>query len=52
MKLEGMFFATPSAFVCEMQEILDEICITKWVKIFDEWEVRLRLCIDSGGEYL
>jgi hypothetical protein len=28
-KLEGVSFAIPNALVCEMQEILDEICITE-----------------------
>jgi hypothetical protein len=49
MKLEGMSFASPSALVCEVHKIIDEIWITKWAKGFGDWEVRLRRCIDSGG---
>jgi hypothetical protein len=36
-----MSFAIPNTLVCELQQILDELCITKSVKIFDEWEIRL-----------
>jgi hypothetical protein len=52
MQLEGISFATPSTLICDVQEMLDEICLIEWVTPFDEWEIRLRRCIDSGGEYL
>jgi hypothetical protein len=52
MKLEGMPFPAPSRLVSEVREILDEICMTKSVKVLDEWEFRLRSCIDSGGKYV
>jgi hypothetical protein len=52
MNFQGLSLATPSALVYEVQEILDEIDITEWVKPFDEWEVRVRRCIRSGGGYL
>jgi hypothetical protein len=52
MKLERMSFATPSALASDFQEILDEIYIAECVKVFHEWEVRLRPCINSGDEYL
>jgi hypothetical protein len=35
-----------------VQEILDMIYIIEYVKIFDEWKVWVRQCIDSGGEYI
>jgi hypothetical protein len=51
MKIQGMSFASPSTIVCEIQEIFNEICITEWVKVFDDWEVGQRQCIDIRGEY-
>jgi len=52
MKLEGMFFDTPAALLAEVEEILGDISITEWVKVFDEWKDRLKRCIDAEGEYL
>jgi hypothetical protein len=36
MKLEAMSFPAPVAMTSEVQEILDEIWITEWVKVFHE----------------
>jgi hypothetical protein len=47
MKLEGMFFDTPAALLAEIEEILGDINITEWVKVFDEWKDRLKRCIDA-----
>jgi hypothetical protein len=60
MKLEGMFFDTPAALLAEVEEILGDISITEWIKVFDEWKDRLKQCIDTSihryidteGEYL
>jgi hypothetical protein len=52
MKLEKMFFDTPAALLAKVKEILGNISITEWVKVFDEWKDRLKRCIDAEGEYL
>jgi hypothetical protein len=60
MKLEGMFFDTPEAFLAKVEEILGDISITEWIKVFDEWKDHLKRCIDASmhrridaeGEYL
>jgi hypothetical protein len=52
MKLEGMFFDTPAALLAKVEEILGDISITEWVKVFDEWKDRLKQCINAEGEYL
>jgi hypothetical protein len=36
MKLEGMFFDTPAALSAEVEEILGDVSITEWFKVFDE----------------
>jgi hypothetical protein len=52
MKLEGMFFDTSAALLAEVEEILGDISITEWAKVFDEWKDRLNRCIDAKGKYL
>jgi hypothetical protein len=52
MKLEGMFFDKPAARLAEVEEILGDISITEWVKVFNEWKDRLKRCIDAEREYL
>jgi hypothetical protein len=52
MKFEGMFFDPPAALSAEVKEILGEIRIPEWVKMFDKWKDRLKQCIDAKGEYL
>jgi hypothetical protein len=38
--------------LAEVEEILGDINITKWIKVFDEWKHRLKRYIDAEGEYL
>jgi hypothetical protein len=52
MKLEGMFFDAPAILFAEIEEILGNISITEWVKVFAEWKDRLKRCIDAEGKYL
>jgi hypothetical protein len=49
MKLEGMFFDTPARLLAKVEEILGDISITEWIKVFDEWKNCLKRCIDSKG---
>jgi hypothetical protein len=48
MKLEEMLFDRPAAFLAEVEEILGDISIPKWVKVFDEWKDCLKRCIDAS----
>jgi hypothetical protein len=32
----------------EIEEILGDIRITEWVKVFNEWKSRLKRCIDAS----
>jgi hypothetical protein len=52
MKLERMFFDAPAALLGEIEEILGDISIIEWAKMFDEWKDHLKGCIDAEGEYL
>jgi histone-lysine N-methyltransferase SETMAR len=52
MKLEGMFFETPSALGAEVEEIPGDSSITEWLKVFDECKDRLKQCIDAEDESL
>jgi hypothetical protein len=52
MKLEGIFFDASVALFAEFEEILGNISIIEWVKIFDEWKDGLKRSIDAEGEYL
>jgi hypothetical protein len=42
MKLEGMFLNIPTALLAEVEEILGDIRIMKWAKVFHEWNDRLK----------
>jgi hypothetical protein len=52
MKLEGMFFDTPVVLLATVEEILGDIGITEWAKVFDEWNDRFKPCIDAEGGHL
>jgi hypothetical protein len=52
MKLEGMLFDSMAALLAEIEEILRDISITEWAKVFDEWKNSLKRYIDAEGEYL
>jgi hypothetical protein len=51
-KLGEMFFNIPAVIFAEVEEILGDINITRWVKAFDQWKDGLKRCIDAEGEYL
>jgi hypothetical protein len=38
MKLEEIFFDTLAALSTEVEEILRDMSVTEWVKMFDEWK--------------
>jgi hypothetical protein len=48
IRLEGIDFNSPVRLLCEVEEIQNEIRMSKWDKAFDEWKVDLRQCIDGG----
>jgi hypothetical protein len=50
MKLEGMFFDTSTALSAEVEEILADISIAEWVKVFDKWKDHLKRYIDTEGQ--
>jgi len=53
MKLERIFLDPLAVLLAEVEEILGDISIPEWVKVFDEWKDRLKTrCIDADGEYL
>jgi hypothetical protein len=52
MKLEGMLFDPPAAFLAEIEEIVGHIRITEWLEMFDEWKDPFKRWIDAEGEYL
>jgi hypothetical protein len=52
MKFEGIFFDTPAELSAEVEEILGDISIAEWVKVFEEWKDCFKQCIDAEGEYL
>jgi hypothetical protein len=52
MKLEGMLFDIPAAFLSEIEEILGEMSIPEWDQVVDERKAHLRRCIDAEGEYV
>jgi hypothetical protein len=47
-----MVFDRPAASIAKVEEILGDIRITEWIKVFDEWKHRLKRCIHAEGEYL
>jgi hypothetical protein len=52
MKLEGIFVTIPGTVLAEVEEILGDTGITRWVKALNQWKDPLKGCIDAGGEYL
>jgi hypothetical protein len=52
IKLEGMFSDTPATRSVEVEEALGDIGMTKSVKVFDEWNDRLKRRIDPEVECL
>jgi histone-lysine N-methyltransferase SETMAR len=51
-KRQGKKFATPDDLVSEVISIVAFISRTELAKAFDEWERRLKRCIELGGDYV
>ena len=51
-KLEGFYFKNEKELLSEVKSILSSISSNEYKKAMDDWIVRLRLLIDSGGAYV
>jgi histone-lysine N-methyltransferase SETMAR len=50
--LEGKHFTREDQVIAAAREVLDKIPLQTFQNVMDDWQYRLRRCIQLGGEYL
>ena len=51
LKLRGYSFSSPEDAVIDFQEVIDTMPKESWSNCFERWFYRMKLCIQSKGEY-
>jgi transposase len=49
--LEGKYFTREDQMIAAVREVFDTIPLRTFQNVMDDWEYRLRRCIQLGGEY-
>jgi hypothetical protein len=50
--LEGKHFTKEDRVITAVREVSDKIPLQTFQNVMDDWQYRLRRCIQLGGEYL
>jgi hypothetical protein len=50
--LEGKHFTREDHVIAAVREVFDKISLQTFQNMMDDWQYRLRKCIQLGGEYL
>jgi hypothetical protein len=51
-QLEGKHLTREDQVIAAVREIFDKIPLQTFQNVIDDWQYRLRRCIQLGGEYL
>jgi histone-lysine N-methyltransferase SETMAR len=50
--LEGKYFTSENQVIAAVRDVFDKTPLQTFQKLMDDWQYRLRTCIQLGGEYL
>jgi hypothetical protein len=50
--LEGKYLTREDQVIAAVSEVFDKIPLQTFQSVMDDWQYRLRRCIQLGGEYL